>query len=207
MATSSATFVPTDPRKLALETFLINLAHSTGPLHDVVRLAMDSTTLIQLPDPREFNTLRNRIVYLPYLESMLQKSSMSADNLLASNSGPSTNVSSLTAHPHKSNEPKDGPDDEPVEDQCPPHYVTAAPWTNITTSDEAVSHLVSVFLTWINPTWRFVEADLFLLGMSTSRDLLRASEQSGEKAGNAYFEYRYAIKASKFRFLFSTLSQ
>lgn len=206
MALSAATFGPKDPHKLALEAFLINLAHSTGPLHDVVRLAMDSTTLIQLPNPRDFNRLRNSIVHLPHLEAMLQRSSMSVGNLLlASDSGPAT-VPSLTARPHKSNELKDGPDDAPVEEEYLPHYVPAAPWTNITSSDEAVSHLVSVFLTWINPTWRFVEADLFLLGRSASRSFLRASAQFGTKADNICLQYRDAIKAFKFRFLFSTLS-
>jgi hypothetical protein len=46
----------------------------------------------------------------------------------------------------------------------PPFPVPAAPWTALTTDDEAVSHLVSLFIVWINPTWRFLETDLFLMG-------------------------------------------
>jgi hypothetical protein len=53
---------------------------------------------------------------------------------------------------------------ESQDDYPSPHQVPATPWTTITESDEAVSHLVSLFLAWINPNWRFVEQDLFLHG-------------------------------------------
>lgn len=47
----------------------------------------------------------------------------------------------------------------------PKCWVPAKPWTDVTDSDEAVSELVSTFLTWMNPFWRLVEEDLFLQAM------------------------------------------
>lgn len=38
----------------------------------------------------------------------------------------------------------------------PLFWVPAAPWTEVTDSDEAVSHLVSTFLTVVNPYWRYL---------------------------------------------------
>ncbi|KAF2169515.1 hypothetical protein M409DRAFT_52055 [Zasmidium cellare ATCC 36951] len=58
---------------------------------------------------------------------------------------------------------------EEDQDGQPIHQVSARPWTAITTSDEAVSHLVSLFLAWMNPTWRFVEQDIFLRGMRSKQ--------------------------------------
>jgi hypothetical protein len=47
----------------------------------------------------------------------------------------------------------------------PTFWVPASPWTSLTANDEAVSHLVTIFLTYINPYWRCVEEDLFLKSM------------------------------------------
>ena len=47
----------------------------------------------------------------------------------------------------------------------PTFWVSASPWTSLTANDHAVSHLVTIFLTYINPYWRCVEEDLFLKSM------------------------------------------
>jgi hypothetical protein len=56
------------------------------------------------------------------------------------------------------------PQDGTESSDTPPHQVPAAPWTTLTSDNDAVSHLVSLFLAWLNPGWRFVEADIFLRG-------------------------------------------
>lgn len=165
------------PHRIALETFLVNLAHSTGSLQDVVRLAMDSTTLIQLPSPEDFRVLCNRIVYLPFLDALLRRSSGQVHRDLPA-SPRAIARSALIDDQNESDQQQEILDGDIYRDQYPPHCVPAAPWTKITTSDEAVSHLVSVFLTWINPTWRFVEADLFLLGKSAPINLYQRSFHS-----------------------------
>lgn len=158
-----------DPSRLAVEVFLINLAHSTGSLQDILKLAtlaLDPYSNFRLPDSQAFSALRNRIVQLPYVESLLQRQdrldngpvrllqngfvSSPHTNALSDISTPTLPLASDTAH-------HDGSDQ-------PPHWVPASPWTSLTNDDEAVSHLVSVFFTWHNPTWRFVEQDLFLQG-------------------------------------------
>ncbi|GAB7352669.1 hypothetical protein MBLNU459_g3032t1 [Dothideomycetes sp. NU459] len=46
-----------------------------------------------------------------------------------------------------------------------PFRVPAAPWTCLTSDDELVSHLVSLFLVWVNASERLIEEDLFIEGM------------------------------------------
>lgn len=43
----------------------------------------------------------------------------------------------------------------------PRFWVPASRWTNLTSDDKVVSHLVSIYLTWMAPYWRWVEEDLF----------------------------------------------
>lgn len=54
----------------------------------------------------------------------------------------------------------------------PKYSLRASPWTNVSISDAAFSHLISLFLAFVNPYWRFVEKDEFLaalqLGDTTS---------------------------------------
>lgn len=45
--------------------------------------------------------------------------------------------------------------------------VPAEPWTNLTTDDALVSHLVTVFLNYSSVHWRYVEEDLFLRSMQS----------------------------------------
>lgn len=48
--------------------------------------------------------------------------------------------------------------------EAPPHQVPTLPWTTFDVDDDAVSHLVSLFLNWVNPAWCYVEPGLFLKG-------------------------------------------
>ena len=180
------------------ENFLVSLAHSTASLKDVVRLAMSGTSLAnrdEVASPREADALRNRIVHLWHLEAMIQRPPLLQDALSrwrdggsiptagiqsdhvdlieprrTAGSGNNTTLTALSgnkpwlaagSHSFHVDHARP-PDDGPI------HLVAAEPWTSITLSDEAVSHLVSLFLTWINPSWRFVEEDLFLKGIAIS---------------------------------------
>jgi len=44
--------------------------------------------------------------------------------------------------------------------------VPARPWTSVTTDDDFVSHLISVYLTWWNPYYRSIDPDLFVRDMA-----------------------------------------
>ena len=155
-----------DPRQNALEALLVNLAHSTASLRDIVRIAtltMDSDKPVRLPNTDDFLVLRNRIVNLHYLETLLQRPERLANTKTPERlTGPSDGDDQ--SDPSAQNPDSDKEGGHVHRHDHPTHQVPAAPWTSITTSDEAVSHLVSLFLAWINPTWRFVEEDLFLLG-------------------------------------------
>jgi hypothetical protein len=142
-----------DPQALAVQAFLVNLAHSTGSLRQIVRLATSiSTSSIggQIPNPLEFQVMCDRIVRFSYMEDML----LNGDAKRSSDDARDTTTL-----------PKDPLLDDTWMLRFPPHRVPALPWTTITTDDDAVSHLVSHFLNWVNPGWRFVEADLFLKGI------------------------------------------
>lgn len=47
----------------------------------------------------------------------------------------------------------------------PVYQVPAKPWTQITSDDSLVSHLISAFINFPNVYWRYVEEDLFLKAM------------------------------------------
>lgn len=156
-----------DPGRLALEAFLVLLAHSTGSLQDIIRVAkpaLDPAKRNDLPNLQAFLEFRNRIVRLPRVEALLRRfERVSYRSLL----GGATKSSDSSPQPElvtQSNPVEN--DDGTSGGSHTPYQVPAAPWTSVTASDEAVSHLVSLFLAWINPTWRFVEQDLFLLSES-----------------------------------------
>ncbi|KAF2718636.1 hypothetical protein K431DRAFT_287518 [Polychaeton citri CBS 116435] len=172
MTSGDFAHITPNPGPFVLDDFLVNLAHSTGSAQDIIRLAtitLDPSTKVRLPRPQDFFELRNRIVQIQFVEKLLQRSYTPSTGLhpLLLGSAPALSrgdaqsgvgvQSDLLIH------------DDMGRDDHPPHHVPAAPWTTITASDEAVSHLVSLFLAWINPTWRFVEQDLFLMGMRSKR--------------------------------------
>lgn len=47
----------------------------------------------------------------------------------------------------------------------PPVRVPAKPWTTVTDDDYLVSHLVSIWLTWMHPWWQWVDKDNFVEAM------------------------------------------
>jgi len=166
-ADAGGDFASLDPDRHALDTLLVNLAHSTGSLRQVLRLAVSVSTGIpraEVPDPQRFRVLCNRIVHFSYVEDMLLQiperlsptSRISLDQVRHPSSAELCHTSGV-----QDGYLLDGMDSPDV----PPHHVPAAPWTTLTSDDEAVSHLISLFLAWINPGWRFVEADIFLKGI------------------------------------------
>jgi hypothetical protein len=164
--TSDVAIAVPEPSRFAMEAFLVNLVHSTGSLQEILNLAvstLDPFTDIRLPESHAFLPLCNRIVQLPVMNSLLQRKEHPGSGPVALPHEASYNV-----HPRSSISTRSAPvaSDETDEnkDERPPHWVPASPWTSITDSNEAVSHLVSVYFAWINPTWRFVEQDLFLQG-------------------------------------------
>lgn len=171
------------------EDFLVSLAHSTVSLRDVVRLAMSAIDLAngnELLSSRIPEALQDRIVHLWHLEAMLQKPPWLHDALSRwRGGGPISTIQqdrfrlieppTMTSTAKRAISTRRGSQSQTVgqlvraeserpQNDVPVHLVPANPWTTITSSDEAVSHLVSLFLTWINPSWRFVEEDLFLKG-------------------------------------------
>jgi hypothetical protein len=176
MHIDDAALLTPDTRRRAQDAFLVALAHSTGSLRDIISLAasmLDSNAKIRLPDPVDFLVFRNRIVRLPYVKSLLHRSEQVCNELPTPLLADASNPSDRDTRPGlDASNGWSGGDDSTSEDY-PPHEVPAAPWTTITASDEAVSHLVSLFLAWINPTWRFVEEDLFLHG----KCIMKASER------------------------------
>lgn len=155
--------------RLAMEAFLVNLAHSTGSLQEIVQLAtlsLDPFVDIRLPDSHGLLEHRNRIVRLPFMKSLLQRKEHTGNGLLALPPHGSTVSANANTRSSLSTQSyalaRDDTDEN--RDEGPPHWVPASPWTAITDSEEAVSHLVSLYFAWINPTWRFVEQELFLQG-------------------------------------------
>lgn len=154
-----------DPQQYALHTFLVNLAHSTGSLRQVARLSMSisqATLGTRLPSPEDFNMLCNRIVQFSYMDEMLRATQhVNSVPILRLDGAGQSAIADARGSVALQSEliPRDvgAPDD-------PPYRAPAVPWSNTLSDPDAVSHLISVFLVWINPTWRFVEADLFLKG-------------------------------------------
>jgi len=169
-----------DSEKHALDTLLINLAHSTGSLRQILRLAMAVSTgfpKAEAPDPQRFQLLRNRIVHFSYVENIVSRLPEQLSPVPRMFLDQAEQPSSAGAQPTiamRDVYPQDGTESSDI----PPHQVPAAPWTTLTSDDDAVSHLVSLFLAWLNPGWRFVEADIFLRGkakLCTFRPIIEPS--------------------------------
>ncbi|KAI5254879.1 hypothetical protein E4T42_02115 [Aureobasidium subglaciale] len=47
----------------------------------------------------------------------------------------------------------------------PPYRLPAKPWTTLTDDDDLVTHLVSLYMEWVNPFFRPLEEDLFVAAM------------------------------------------
>lgn len=189
-----------DSSKLARECLLVSLAHSTGSLVDITRLAaltLDPFTRITLPLPEEWSIFRNRIMHLSYVRVTARQLQLEPKP-----PPPLPPAPDATDHPRLALlEPERRLSGAHVLDGVdkPPYRVPAAPWTTVTTSDDAVSHLVSLFFSWINPAWRFVEQDLFLQG-KTYRSLTAAEPKTrgDPKTDCLPTRLRYAVTTSAF---------
>lgn len=130
-----------NPEHRRQRDFLIALVQSTGSLHEVVKFAawilLDPVAVSKLPSSSEYAVLRTCVVNLESLSAFLSKGPRALE----------------------SREALDGFSDGPLK------WVPAAPWTTITNNDDAVSHLVSVYLAFVNPYHRYLEQDMFLRGM------------------------------------------
>lgn len=155
----------------ALKTFLINLAHSTGSLRQIARLAVSVSTpnnSEQIPKPEVFKALCDRIVYFSYMENLFYTAPYPDCTPPVLFGGP-TEPQDQYAQNRMALQNGSFRDETNI-----PYQVPARPWTRLFADDDSVSHLVSLFLVWINPTWRFVEADLFLLGNLMLKGLYRS---------------------------------
>lgn len=165
----NAAAVMPDTTQAAVDIFLVSLAHSTASLQEITRLAaivLHSAAQERLPMLNDFAILRNRIVHTPVVETLLRRASSNDSSQSASLSiehAREHQQQTLALEMGKSGDVRIEIEGAPVDK--PPHQLSAKPWTSVTTSNDAVSHLVSLFLAWINPTWRFVEQDVFLRGL------------------------------------------
>lgn len=140
------------------QNFLINLVQSTAPLDQILHAAcvvVDPASRITLPSEEMYRPFQDRILSLERLCSMLDVSGANESLHLGSKQR------RLSDHDI---DILSGAYSGPV------FWVPTHPWTKTMDNNNAISHLVSLFLTMLNPYWRFVEEDLFL-GDMRSGDL------------------------------------
>lgn len=124
----------------ARQRVLLLLAQSTANLQYIINFLGTSDSSAGFGVKLRLDTLRNRIVNPETLVHL------------------ATGSDGLTRSLHFG-----GTDDTPT------FVVPASPWTNLTTDDLFVSHLLSVFINYVNPYWRYVEEDLVLQGMRAGK--------------------------------------
>ena len=49
----------------------------------------------------------------------------------------------------------------------PPIQVPARPWTTVTDDDDFVSHLMSLWITWVHPWWHWLDEKQFIAAMQS----------------------------------------
>ena len=134
--------------------FLLTVSHSTASLHEVIDLIKQvlgrGKARINLPSKEALWPFRDSIITLQTLSGLLSDVNPGGQTIEGIKKSPLPRIS-------------DGSNDGPL------FFVPASPWTNVTDDDNAVSHLVSLFLAILNPMWRFVEEDLFLRAMRSRR--------------------------------------
>jgi len=144
-----------DERRLKHE-LLITLVKSTAPLRDIVQFAatlLSSYGRTGLPTLEMYQLFKRRLITIDALAGVV---GMSFPTPASSNSlirKPSHTLSEQDLYE---------PD---VPHEAPKHWVPASPWTMLTASDDTVSELVSLAMTWLNSFWRLIEKDLFLRAM------------------------------------------
>jgi hypothetical protein len=78
-------------------------------------------------------------------------------------SGQESRPPMATIH-HCTRSEQEGCDGKPRE---PLYKVPAKPWTRLTDDDDLVSHLISLYLEWVNPFFRVLDEDLFIRAMQS----------------------------------------
>lgn len=129
------------------QRFLVALLQSTASLWDISRMAtsvLNSRTRINLPPDKACQPLKNLVITLEALGEILTEANPGSNEI---------------EPPEVLHYIADGSHDGSL------FWVPFSPWTDILDNDEAVSQLVSIFLTVVNPYWRLVEEDLFLRHM------------------------------------------
>lgn len=136
--------------------FVKLLAQSTLPLRDLADVAthvLSSESRINIPQGDAYLGLRDRLISVDVLAGALKDANPDKRGLV--------DFGTEETHPrglHASTE-------SVAEPEGPIFWVPASPWTSLTANDEAVSHLVSMYLTFVNPYWHGVEHDIFLKAM------------------------------------------
>jgi hypothetical protein len=135
------------PGKRRSRQFLTTLIQTTAPLPDLIRLAslvlLQSQSGLKLPELTAYEPLRDCVITIETLIGVLALDNPGVPILTLENS-----ISPIHT--------ADG------FNGSPPHWVSVASWTQLTKSDDVLSHLVSTFLALVNGYWRFLEQDLFL---------------------------------------------
>ena len=130
------------------ETFIITLAQSTAPLTTIVDISaswLNPKSSVSLPSSTSLRELQDCIVTLDVLHGLMNNANANAnarhesgaDDLIVESS-PSSQGDTMSSSSSRH------------------FYVPALPWTNVTKDNAAVSHLVVIFLNYINPYWRLV---------------------------------------------------
>lgn len=129
--------------------FLSSLIQSTASLKEVATTASGVllNSRIVVPPLQAYESLQDRVVTLEKMSSLVSDS-----NPMAAIEGPShyAKVTAKTEHIHVL-------------------WVPAEPWVE-GLNDEAMSHMISFFFSFLNPYWRYVEEEFFLESMR-SRDV------------------------------------
>ncbi|PPJ53213.1 hypothetical protein CBER1_11787 [Cercospora berteroae] len=122
--------------------FLFNLVESTASLEEV---ASTSRSVIQnkriaLPSLESYEHLQDKIVTLDHMSGILTEAN------------PGAAIEDIA------------PNFEEEENAGPPYWVPAQPWLE-DSNDKDASHLISLFFSYPNTCWRFVEVKPFLKAM------------------------------------------
>lgn len=147
------------PKQLASQELISGLMRSSASLEDAVSFLemIRSAKNLQIPSMEAHQALRSHLTGIGTLRKLVDQANLrtriSIADLLVND------------RPAKQESPVHYVAEIPNSCKVVPFRVPAAPWTYLTQDEELVSHLVSLFLIWANPSLRFVEEDLFLAGM------------------------------------------
>lgn len=151
-----------DPNRTVWEAFLTSLAISAGSLSAIATIAQDSSAEVQ--GTIDLLAFRDRTVHVQSVERLTRASTLRGMRVSALLNGIPAVLARQDTLLISARHELVGCVQWNDRNLKSPHEVPAIPWTRLTTSNAAISHLVSVFLAWLNPTWRLIVPDLFLGG-------------------------------------------